>query len=102
MKVIYLKSETQEALIADLKQVFTEWDGVSMDFSEAWCHGHYIGQIVESWDGETPIFKEGYHANVLVPDDFDSPFGSEFTPSPETPSHMFMGYEIQSEAMSPE
>lgn len=94
MKVIYLKSLTEQDLKDDLLTVFPEWNGTDMDFSNGQCHGHYIGRIIQSADAEGNVtWKEGYHANCLVPDDFEYEWLTRYTPDPQTPDHVFLGWE---------
>lgn len=96
MKTIYLKAITKAALIADIaKQVIINehpYNG-EVEFSNGIIHGHYIGQIPTSIHPETGqvlAWADGYHANLLVPDDFDtSVFTCLVIPPPNNPVHKF-------------
>ncbi len=92
MKTIYLKAETPDLLISDIKQVVEDYEG-SIEFSNGIIHGHWIGMIPESRNietGEVKKWLEGYHANLLVPKDFDETiFNSLVIPPPTNPVHKF-------------
>ena len=91
MKTLYLKSTTKTALIADIAQVIEGYAG-EIEFSNGIIHGHYIGQIpneTNAQTGEVISWKDGFHANLLVPQDFnDSIFESIVNP-PNNPVHGF-------------
>lgn len=100
MKTIYLKSSTKSALIADIGKVITfeTIDGQKqyageIEFSNGEVHGHYIGKIPNETNpetGEVISWKDGYHANLLVPHDFDtSVFSTLVIPPPNNPVHGF-------------
>jgi hypothetical protein len=92
MKTIYLKSTTKSALIADIAQVIEGYAG-EIEFSNGIIHGHYIGQIPNETNpetGEVISWKDGFHANLLVPENFDtSVFSTLVIPSPNNPVHGF-------------
>jgi hypothetical protein len=92
MKIIYLKASTKELLIADIAKVFENYNG-EIEFSNGIIHGHYIGQIIKTINqktGDVIEWLDGYHANLLVPKDFDeSIFVSLVIPAPENPVHQF-------------
>jgi hypothetical protein len=92
MKTIYLKSSTKTALIADIVQVIEDYNG-EIEFSNGTVHGHWIGQIPNETNpetGEVISWIDGYHANLLAPQDFDaSIFASLVIPPPKQPVHGF-------------
>ena len=92
MRIIYLKSSTKALLIADIARVFENYNG-EIEFSNGIIHGHYIGKIAKSTNqetGEVTEWLDGYHANILVPNDFDeSIFETRVIPPPENPVHQF-------------
>lgn len=91
-KTIYLKSSTKTALIADIAQLFDGYVG-EIEFSNGEVHGHWIGKIPNETNpetGEVISWKDGYHANLLVPEDFDtSVFSTLVIPPPNKPVHGF-------------
>lgn len=100
MKTIYLKSSTKAGLIADIAKVISveTTDGIKLykgeiEFSNGIIHGHWIGQIPKSINqetGEVIDWIDGFHANLLVPDEFDeSIFNSLVIPPPDNPIHEF-------------
>lgn len=92
MKTIYLKSSTKSGLIADIAKVIEDYSG-EIEFSNGIIHGHFIGQIAKTTNpetGEVTEWREGYHANLLVPDNFDeSIFDTLVIPPPDNPVHQF-------------
>jgi hypothetical protein len=91
MKTIYLKSSTISDLIADIAQVIEDYDG-EVEFSNGIIHGHYIGQIPDSINpenGQVLAWKDGYHANLLVPEDFDTSVFTCLVTAPNSPVHQF-------------
>lgn len=99
MKTIYLKSSTKSGLIAAIAKVVNintpngakTYDG-EIEFSNGSIYGHYIGQIPESINPETGhvmSWLEGYHANILVPEDFDASVFTCLVPAPSSPVHKF-------------
>ena len=91
MKTIYLKSTTKTALIADIAQVIEGYEG-EIEFSSGEVHGHYIGQIpneINLETGDIVTWLDDYHANLLVPIDFDESIFSCSIPNPENPKHQF-------------
>lgn len=92
MKPLYLKSTTKTALIADIASVIEGYQG-EVEFSNGTIHGHWIGKIPATTDpetGEVLTWKEGFHANILVPDDFDeSILTTMVIPPPSNPVHKF-------------
>lgn len=91
MKTLYLKSSTKSALIADIASVVEGYSG-DIEFSNGTIHGHWIGKIPATTDpetGEVLTWKTGWHANLLVPEDFDETQLRTITASPDTPVHNF-------------
>lgn len=90
-KTIYLKSSTKATLIADIAQVIEDYAG-EIEFSNGTIHGHYIGEIPNETNPETGTiitWLDGYHANLLVPIDFDESIFSCAIPKPANPKHYF-------------
>ena len=92
MKTLYLKSTTKTALIADIASIIEGYSG-EIEFSNGTIHGHLIGKVPATFDpetGEVLTWKEGYHANILVPDDFDESILTTLViPPPSNPVHQF-------------
>ena len=92
MKQIYLRASTQALLISDIAKVIENYNG-EIEFSNNEIIGHWIGQIPSNPNrlkGEDVTFKEGFHANLLVPNDFDeSIFETLVIPPPSNPVHQF-------------
>jgi len=91
MNTIYLKASTQVALIADIAKAIEGYNG-EVEFSNGIIHGHYIGQIPDSinpLDGQVLSWVDGYHANLLVPEDFDTSVFTCLVPAPSSPVHKF-------------
>jgi hypothetical protein len=91
MRTIYLKSSKKNTLISDINQVIENYNG-EIEFSNGIIHGHYIGKIPKTKNelGEVTEWLNGFHANLLVPNDFDeSIFASLVIPTPENPVHQF-------------
>jgi hypothetical protein len=92
MKIIYLKASIKELLIADIARVFENYNG-EIEFSNGIIHVHWIGVIpktINTETGEVTEWLNGYHANLLVPNDFDeSIFETRVIPPPENPVHQF-------------
>jgi hypothetical protein len=92
MKTIYLKSTKKTLLIADIAKVIKDYNG-EIEFSSNEIIGHLIGQIPSNPNrlkDEAVTYKSGYHANLLVSDDFDeSIFETRVIPPPENPVHKF-------------
>jgi len=92
MKTIYLKSSTKSGLIADIAKVIEDYSG-EIEFSNGIIHCHFIGQIPKVTNletGEVIEWVNGYHANLLIPDDFDeSIFETLVIPPPDNPVHQF-------------
>jgi hypothetical protein len=91
MRTIYLKSSKKNTLISDINQVIENYNG-EIEFSNGIIHGHYIGKIHKTKNelGEVTEWLNGFHANLLVPNDFDeSIFVSLVIPAPENPVHQF-------------
>lgn len=92
MKTIYLKSNIKTALIADIAAIIEGYRG-EIEFSNGIIHGHLIGQIPSAFDsqtGEVLSWLDGYHANLLIPDDFDTSVLSTIIISPpKNPVHKF-------------
>ena len=90
MKTIYLAAITKAKLIADIKNVFEDYDGET-EFSIDGGGIHYIGDIpIETVDpdtGEVTTTMRGKeHANIYVQDDFDeSVFETRLIDAPENP-----------------
>ena len=92
MKTLYLKSSTKTAIIADIATLIEGYAG-EIEFSNGTIHGHLIGKVPATFDpetGEVLTWKEGYHANILVPDDFDESILTTLViPPPSNPVHQF-------------
>ena len=91
MKTLYLKSTTKTALIADIAQVIEGYAG-EIEFSNGTIHGHWIGKIPATFDAETGAvltWKTGWHANLLVPEDFDTSIFNTLSAEPSSPVHGF-------------
>ncbi len=95
MKTIYLKASTLAALIADISTHIdfgeNRFNG-EIEFSNGIIFGHYIGQIPDSIDpqnGQVLAWKDGYHANLLVPENFDESQLKTIATPPSTPAHQF-------------
>lgn len=95
MKTLYLKHSTKSGLVADLATLFEGYAG-AIEFSDGIHHGHWIGKIPATFDpetGEVLTWKTGWHANLLVPDDFDETRLTTIVAAPDTPVHQFATYE---------
>ena len=92
MKTTYLKSTTKTALIADIAQIIEGYSG-EIEFSNGTIHGRFIGKIPATTDPETSevlSWKEGYHANLLGPEDFDElVLTTLIIQPPSNPVHQF-------------
>lgn len=92
MKQIYLRATTEQLLIADISRVIEGYNG-EIEFSNNEIIGHWIGQIANNPNrskDEAATFKDGFHANLLVPIDFDeSVFETRVIPPPTNPKHQF-------------
>lgn len=91
MKTLYLKASTKTALVAEIGKL-VEGYNAEIEFSNGIIHGHWIGKIPATTDPETGAvltWKTGWHANILVPDDFDASTLTTVTTEPETPVHQF-------------
>ena len=91
MKTIYLKSTTKTALIADIAQVVEGYNG-DIEFCNGNVHGHWIGKIPNETNpetGEVISWINGYHANLLVPQDFDTTILKTIVTPPNSPIHGF-------------
>lgn len=92
MKTLYLKSNTKTSLIADIASVIEGYAG-EVEFGNETIQGHWIGKIPSSVNhetGEILTWKAGFHANLLVPNDFDeSIFTTLVIPPPSNPVHQF-------------
>jgi hypothetical protein len=99
MKIVYLKSITKALLIADIAKVVsvennegTQPYNGEIEFSNGIIHVHYIGKIAKSKNelGEITEWLNGFHANLLVPKDFDETiFSTRVIPPPNNPVHTF-------------
>ena len=78
MKTIYLKAATKAALIAAIQKVIPEYDG-EVEFGNGEIFGHYIGDLGINFE----------HANLLVPDNFDSSIFEFDGFVPHNPKHQF-------------
>lgn len=94
-KTIYLKASTRTALIADIAQLFEGYDG-DIEFSKVedlkQYSGHWIGQIPNETNpetGEVISWLDGFHANLLVPIDFDESILNCVIPGPQNPKYEF-------------
>ena len=92
MKTLYLKASSKELLITDISKIIDGYSG-EMEFSYENNHCHYIGQIAKSVDpetGEVTEWADGYHANLLVPDNFKESTLSTIVSAPTSPAHSFL------------
>jgi hypothetical protein len=92
MKTLYLKAATKELLISDISKIIDGYSG-EMEFSYENNHCHYIGQLAKSVNPETGEITEwidGYHANLLVPDNFNESTLSTIVTPPTSPAHSFL------------
>ena len=91
MKTLYLKASSKELLISDISKIIDGYTG-EIEASYENNHCHYIGQIAKSVDPETgdiTQWADGYHANLLVPDNFNESILSTIMSSPTNPVHGF-------------
>ena len=91
MKTIYLKSSTKSGLIADIASVIEGYSGQE-EFSNGTIHGHWIGKIPNTTNpetGEVLTWLSGWHANLLVPEDFEASVFATLAPEPSSPVHQF-------------
>ena len=91
MKTLYLKSTTKTALIADIAQVIEGYNG-DIEFSNGNVHGHWIGKIPNETNpetGEVISWINGFHANLLVPQEFDTTILKTIVTQPNSPIHGF-------------
>lgn len=92
MKTLYLKAATKELLISDISKIIDGYAGET-EASYENNHCHYIGQIAKSLDpktGEITQWADGYHANLLVPDNFKESTLSTIVSAPTSPAHGFL------------
>lgn len=92
MKTLYLKAATKELLISDIGKIIDGYTG-EIEASYENNHCHYIGQIAKSLDpktGEITQWANGYHANLLVPDNFKESTLSTLVSAPTSPAHKFL------------
>ena len=92
MKTLYLKAATKELLISDISKIIDGYTG-EIEASYENNHCHYIGQIAKSFDlktGEITQWADGYHANLLVPDNFKESILSTIVTPPTSPAHSFL------------
>ena len=92
MKTLYLKAATKELLISDISKIIDGYSG-EIEFSYENNHCHYIGQIaklVNPETGEITEWADGYHANLLVPDNFKESILSTIVTPPTSPAHSFL------------
>lgn len=94
-KTIYLKASTRTALTADIAQLFEGYEG-EIEFTKVedlkQYSGHYIGQIpneINTETGEVISWLDGFHANLLVPIDFDDTILNSIIHLPQNPKHQF-------------
>jgi hypothetical protein len=96
MKTIFLRSNTKEDLVADIKQVCLNYNGET-EFEQGYIFIHYIGDIEstpavlnEDMTIIIPAVMVGkYHANLYVPNDFDTSILNTEITNPVTPVHQF-------------
>lgn len=104
MKTIYLKAATKELLVADIAKAVTisniegshPYAG-EIEFSCGDIEGHWIGDIMLTPDVlnakrevVTPAtFVGAFHANLFVPEDFDSSVFKTLVVAPNNPKHQF-------------
>jgi hypothetical protein len=104
METLYLRAETKEELVEDIKQLFPNYNGET-DYSDGTNHLHYIGDIViqdavlndKGEVIEQPIFAGNQYCNILLNQTFENEieeklFLSKFKTlmtQPKTPKHLF-------------
>lgn len=96
MKTIYLKSNINETLIADIQSVLPDYNG-EIEYAEKGVYVHYIGDIMieqPTFDNDfnelTPAVMVGaFHANLLVEDDFDVTIFKTLAEKPNNSKHIF-------------
>lgn len=89
MNTLRLKSLDENTLVTDLKSIFPDWIGETDYCTDVNFQLHFLGTITKFDEDGNPITLSGYHANVLVPDDWVNTFTSEIV-DPENPVHYFM------------
>jgi len=92
MKTLYLKASSKELLITDISKVIDDYSG-QIEASNNNIHCHYIGQLAKSVNletGEITEWADGYHANLLVPDNFKESILSTIVTVPTSPAHSFL------------
>jgi hypothetical protein len=96
MKTIYLKSKVFLQLADDIRKAIPNYiDEIESEDHGIYCH--YIGDVVkvpatfkEDLSIDTPAIMVGaYHANLLVPEDFDNSIFTTQIPKPNNPVHQF-------------
>jgi hypothetical protein len=91
-KTIYLRSFIKAEIVNDIAQIIEGYSG-EVEFANGIIFGHYIGQIAKKINpetGEVIEWLEGFHANLLVPVEFDeSVFKTIVIPPPNNPVHKF-------------
>ena len=93
MKTLYLKASSKELLITDISKVIDDYSGQIEASNNNNIHCHYIGQIAKSVNpetGEVTEWADGYHANLLVPDNFKESILSTIVTVPTSPIHRFL------------
>jgi hypothetical protein len=85
MKVYKLKYDSQESGIADLiaKGIINE----DLEYQTGTIAVVYIGLIVKSYQDEAPIYRDGYHIDIMIEEEME--FENEVFPV--TPNHLFAG-----------
>lgn len=104
METLYLRADTKKELIADVKQLFPNYNGET-DYSDGTNHLHYVGDLIikdavindKGEVIEKPIFSGKQHLDILLGTTFENEkdkelFLSKFKtiiPKPNTPKHLF-------------
>ncbi|MCA0428326.1 MAG: hypothetical protein LCH37_12915 [Bacteroidetes bacterium] len=92
MITIYLKSIEEAALFEKINSIIEGFSG-GPEFSDGVIHGHWIGKIALTFNletGEVLTWDDAFHANLLVPDNFDlSALDCFIIPPPKNPVHKF-------------
>jgi hypothetical protein len=96
MKTIYLRAKILADLVADIKKVIPDYlEELEAENNSIYCH--YIGDIElipatfkEDLSIDVPAVMVGaYHANLLVPEGFDTSIFITQISKPNTPIHQF-------------
>jgi hypothetical protein len=96
MKTIYLRAQNIKDLFAEIAKVIDNYNGeIESEQDDVYCH--YIGDVIkvpatfkEDLSIDIPAVMVGaYHANLLVPKDFDTSIFTTQISKPINPVHQF-------------